>query len=692
MQAADEQERTHTEGRNYCAYNRTQGSFLSLRIAAIESPSGSGQIKLQSLANNSQSGLWITPFSELPDGFAQLVFDLVYLDQDCRVIGVESFPNPQPATPAAPIASALALAPRTITSTLTQPNDEIIIWSLSEAEPQPQRGLRASLRGRSRSNGATDTARASSNGSSATSAAKEQEPAASHATSPDSGEDESREQPSFFKRLFGGRASSRNASAPISLFAAQPAPAAPAAPPAQVTVPAATPSPTPVEAPVPPSTVAPVESFTPPHADALPEPLVTPVPVETAPEPASILSAPEPEPLPAEPVAAVPVAAVPVVAEQAAAEPVVNGQILSEPVQDPASIAAIPAPEEPVFEESPAASVQQPAAEALPQEIPAETAPLPSATTQPAATRRIVAIPGPNGTAYVVQNADESLPSKALAPVAEAAAPIPAPVAELPEPPLPAAAEAPAASLAAHQTAETPQSKPEPAISAPVEPPAPAAASVPQQTAAPAATPEPAPAAPAPHHQKRDRQRQSQATRKAEKKARARQRATKSESDRRDGARRRFTFQRSPSEEAASGPSLKTRFVRWLTAPPQAAKRMRAPQIVAYFWTGGAPQPHTVANISVTGLYIYTKDRWMPDTVIVMNLQWTDCDGSHPGDTISVLSKVVRSGEDGVGFQFVTSDAVNAIDGQYLPGKGSDRAALDRFLWRRKRLAANMSA
>ncbi|MDE3062545.1 MAG: PilZ domain-containing protein, partial [Acidobacteriota bacterium] len=404
------------------------------------------------------------------------------------------------------------------------------------------------------------------------------------------------------------------------------------------------------------------------------------------PDPAAILAAPEPELLPSEPV----------IAEAVLAEPVLAEPVLAAPTEESASSAAIPVQEEPTSEESPAATALQPVAEALPEDTPAEMSPLPSAATLPLPTRRIVAIPGPNGTAYVVQNADEPLSPEVLAPVAESAAPIPAPVAQQPEP-LPPAAEP----VVAHQPAEAPLPEPQLAVSSPAAatpaaaPPAPARTpdappSIPAPEPALAASLSTAsqPAAPAPQHQKHDRQRQSHASRKAEKKARARQRAAKSESDRRDGQRRRFTFQQPPSEGAASGPSLKTRFVRWLTAPPQAAKRMRAPKIVAYFWTGGTPRPHTVANISVTGLYIVTKDRWLPDTVIVMNLQWTDCDGTHPGDTISVLSKVVRFGEDGVGFQFVTSDAVNAVDGQYLPGKGSDRTALDRFLWRRKRLAA----
>lgn len=172
----------------------------------------------------------------------------------------------------------------------------------------------------------------------------------------------------------------------------------------------------------------------------------------------------------------------------------------------------------------------------------------------------------------------------------------------------------------------------------------------------------------------------------------ARRHAQRKETERREAKRRKFKTESTPSEESAPKQSFSKRFVRWLTAPPTPAKRMRAPEIVAYFWTGGTPQPHRVANISVTGLYLFTKDRWLAGTVIVMNLQWTDSDGTKPGDTIAVLAKVVRSGEDGVGFQFVTSDSIDLLEGQYIPGHGSDRAALDRFLWRRKRMAAKAHA
>lgn len=712
MTAVAELERVQMESKNYCAYNRTQGCFLSLRISTADASHQSAHEQLQSLADNSQSGLWISPFVSLPEGHARLVFDLVYLDQDYRVLAIESFPNPSARQPDKPIASALALPPRTITATITQPGDELIIWSLSESNPQPQRGGLTSRVGRSRAASASRGQQTAS--SSVTPAARPQDQHAPADTTPDADADTS-QQPSFFKRLFRGRLAAKD-DAPVSLFASgsghEVAPPQAASPIPLASKPPATPAPSPAQ--------PPVEAAPPPSAAAsipapAPEPVRTPAPqpvpaVEVAaaqavapelPAPAAASSIPPdaaapPQPAPqtelSAPAAAIEPSAVqepePVVAASApptpvfdtvpaapqsqaaavipesasAAEPPVAQQ---EPPTEPATliaadtIAATPAPPE-LME---AAAPQQPAPQTeAPPPSPVPAAPIepfivPPAPAEsaaaPAAARRLVAIPGPNGTAFVVQSSEEShekppAPPQA-APSADsvAAAPAQATQESIVAPPPPAPVLAPAAA---------------PAQTAPVE----------------AAQPEPAPSA-------------DHVAQKSQEWKKARKHAQRKEKDRRDAKRKKFKFQ-SSTENAPSGPSIGKRFVRWLTAPPTAAKRMRTPEIVAYFWTGGTPRPHTVANISVTGLYILTKDRWLPDTVLVMNLQWTDTDGNHPGDAISVLAKVVRSGDDGVGFQFVTSDAVDLGVGQYLPGKGADRVALDRFLWRRKRAADQASA
>ncbi len=97
-----------------------------------------------------------------------------------------------------------------------------------------------------------------------------------------------------------------------------------------------------------------------------------------------------------------------------------------------------------------------------------------------------------------------------------------------------------------------------------------------------------------------------------------------------------------PQPEADTGP-----VDRRLTA------RLLKPGLVAYYFTGGPPRAHKIANISVTGFYMNTDERWMPGTIIRMTLQLIGTSGEGPTDTLTVHSRVVRWGPDGEGFEFV---------------------------------------
>jgi hypothetical protein len=119
----------------------------------------------------------------------------------------------------------------------------------------------------------------------------------------------------------------------------------------------------------------------------------------------------------------------------------------------------------------------------------------------------------------------------------------------------------------------------------------------------------------------------------------------------------------SQSEEP---PTRTVRFLRWLfpeltirTAPKprdrRRASRLPLPGLVAYFFTGGAPTPHKIGDISVTGFYLQTEERWMPGTIIRMTLQRLGAKGQETGENITVHSRVVRWGADGGGFEFVLS-------------------------------------
>lgn len=112
-------------------------------------------------------------------------------------------------------------------------------------------------------------------------------------------------------------------------------------------------------------------------------------------------------------------------------------------------------------------------------------------------------------------------------------------------------------------------------------------------------------------------------------------------------------------------PSRKLQFLSWLypdlhlervektRREARAAPRLPDPGLVAYFFTGGSPRPHPVKNISVSGFYMYTDERWLPGTIIRVTLQIVGSSGDDPRDTITVHSRVVRWGVDGGGFEFV---------------------------------------
>ncbi len=52
--------------------------------------------------------------------------------------------------------------------------------------------------------------------------------------------------------------------------------------------------------------------------------------------------------------------------------------------------------------------------------------------------------------------------------------------------------------------------------------------------------------------------------------------------------------------------------------------RMPAPKLGVYYWTGAKPEQHEVRDISPTGIYIVTEERWYLGTIVKMTLQMTD--------------------------------------------------------------------
>jgi hypothetical protein len=116
---------------------------------------------------------------------------------------------------------------------------------------------------------------------------------------------------------------------------------------------------------------------------------------------------------------------------------------------------------------------------------------------------------------------------------------------------------------------------------------------------------------------------------------------------------------------------------RWWSPDPRKAPREQAPGLAAYYWTGGAPAAHQIKDISSTGLYVVTEERWYPGTLVLMTLQNNAFGDEVEERTICVHSRAIRWGKDGVGLQFVLQQ-----ESKDLAVAAADRKALDRFLER----------
>ncbi len=121
---------------------------------------------------------------------------------------------------------------------------------------------------------------------------------------------------------------------------------------------------------------------------------------------------------------------------------------------------------------------------------------------------------------------------------------------------------------------------------------------------------------------------------------------------------------------------------RWWAPDPRKAPRQSAPAVAAYYWDGSTPEAHGVRDISSSGLYVETEERWYPGTLVLMTLHRTDAGETSTERSISVQSRAVRWGKDGVGLQFVVRNAQNAGARRKPSMPGADRKELDRFLER----------
>ena len=150
------------------------------------------------------------------------------------------------------------------------------------------------------------------------------------------------------------------------------------------------------------------------------------------------------------------------------------------------------------------------------------------------------------------------------------------------------------------------------------------------------------------------------------------------------------------SEEKSAKPA-RSWLQRWLNpepTQPRKAQRESVSGLTAYFFTGGAPVAHSVRDISTSGMYVFTHERWYPGTVVRMTL--TDRQQPTAEHSITVNMAVMRFGDDGVGLQFVTRPDPSRRGRQAAPrdmlAGAADEFQIAQFLQRFRRKEGSGSA
>jgi hypothetical protein len=124
---------------------------------------------------------------------------------------------------------------------------------------------------------------------------------------------------------------------------------------------------------------------------------------------------------------------------------------------------------------------------------------------------------------------------------------------------------------------------------------------------------------------------------------------------------------------------------RWLypeLRDPRSSPRESLPGMVAFYFTGGLPKPQEVRNISTSGLYLVTAERWYKGTAVQLTL--TDRESTTIERSITLFAKVVRFGGDGVGFRFVLEEDQRKLRHQahevYAPTNGVTSEMIGKFV------------
>lgn len=89
------------------------------------------------------------------------------------------------------------------------------------------------------------------------------------------------------------------------------------------------------------------------------------------------------------------------------------------------------------------------------------------------------------------------------------------------------------------------------------------------------------------------------------------------------------------------------------------AERRPVPGLEAIHWTGSSPGLDIVKNISSSGMYLVTRERWPQGEVNPIRLVYEELADDSPDHEVTLQAKAVRWGEDGMGLTFILPECMD---------------------------------
>jgi hypothetical protein len=89
------------------------------------------------------------------------------------------------------------------------------------------------------------------------------------------------------------------------------------------------------------------------------------------------------------------------------------------------------------------------------------------------------------------------------------------------------------------------------------------------------------------------------------------------------------------------------------------AERREVPGLEAIHWTGSSPGLDIVKNISASGMYLVTRERWPEGEVNPIRLVYPELVDESPDHQVTVETRAERWGEDGMGLSFVLPECMD---------------------------------